>query len=239
MRMYTKAGRSRWPYVIGAVVVVIAVAGGVIYSVSQPSGQPTASSEPTPSASEPSTGGSSGAGDNEDGVAPTGCLGGQDRNAEMVLAAQKEAKHTTYGAVEMATSFYRWTWQYPNPPTVESDVISERVLASTANDDWKDVAAQYESDAWNRLVAEYKARGGAFHTSSTNGLWRVTEDSTTDRVNVELALGYVVDGELSPTRSTGIGLVLVWQNEAWHVEGGTPLDQDKLAAGGTRFTGGC
>ena len=99
MRMYTKAGRSRWPHVIGAAVVVVAVTGGVVYSVTQPNGEPTAVASSTPSTSAPA-GGSSGAGDDEEGVAPTGCLGGQDRNAEMVLAAQKSAKHTSYGAVE-------------------------------------------------------------------------------------------------------------------------------------------
>ncbi|POH69158.1 hypothetical protein C3B59_05840 [Cryobacterium zongtaii] len=239
MRMYTKAGRSRWPYVIGAAVVVVAVAGGIVYSSAQPGGEPTATASSEPSASATATPGSSGAGDGDGDVAPTGCLGGQDRTADMVLAAQKSAKHTSFGAVEVATSFYRFLWQYPNPPVSESAVIGKDIIASTANDAWKDIEAQYESATWNQLVSEYKARGGTFHMSSTNGLWRVAEDSTADRVTVDLAAQYVIDGALSPSKVAGIGLVMVWQENAWHVESGTELDQDKLAAGGTRYTGGC
>ena len=237
MRMYTKAGRSRWPYVIGATVVVVAVAGGIAYSATQPSREPTAEAPSTPSASAPS-GGSSGAGDDEDGVAPTGCLGGQDRNADMVLATQKAAKHTSFGAVEVATSFYRYLWQYPYPSATENETVSATVVADTATDEWKDIAASYQAagdDATQGVVPA----GTPFHTSTTNGLWRVTEDSTADRVTVELATGFVIDGALSATKAAGIGLVMVWQNGTWQVESGTTVDQTKLAAGGNRYTGGC
>jgi hypothetical protein len=240
MRMHTKAGRSTWPYVIGAAVVVVAVAGGIVYSSAQPGGEPTAvaSSAPTPSPSAPADGGSSGAGDGDGGVAPTGCLGGQDRNAEMVLTAQKAATHTTYGAVEVATSFYRFLWQYPYPAVSESDTVSTAVVADTATDVWKDIAGSYEA-AGNDATQGVVPAGTPFHTSTTNGLWRVTEDSTADRVTVELAAGYVIDGALSPSEVAGIGLVMVWQNDAWQVESGTTVDQTKLAAGGNRYTGGC
>ena len=242
MRMVTAAGRSRWPYVIGAAVLVVALGGGIAYSTTRPTSEPNA--EPTaaptstsiPTPTTPTTDGNAGTGDD---VAPTGCLGGPDRNVDMVLTAQAEAKHTTFGAVEVATAFYRWLWQYPTPPSSESDTVGAEIMATTAPAAWKDVTAQYESDAWKSITSEYQARDGEFHTSSTNGLWRVTEDSTADHVNVELSVGYVVDGALSPTRSTGIGLILVWQNDAWYIENGTVLDQTKLNNGGTRYTGGC
>jgi hypothetical protein len=237
--MHTKSGRSRWPYVIGSALVVVAVVGGLVYTANQPTAEPTPTAMPTPTATAPVDGGSSGAGDGEEGVAPTGCLGGQIRDAVMVTAAQSAAPHTTYGAIEVATSFYRFFWQSPSPAVTESSYIADNVIASTANAAWKDVAAQYESETWEQLVAEKQVFGSSFYVSSANGIWRVTEDSTSDRVTVEVAVGYVFDDVLSPTEVAGVGLVMVWENDAWRVEGGAPIDQDKLAAGGTRFTGGC
>ena len=239
MRMVTASGRSRWPIVIGATALVVAIRGGIAYTATRPTPTPNAAPSTATAPPPPIPAGTAGPGGIGDDVAPTGCLGGQDRNVNMVLTAQTDAKHTTYGAVEVATAVYRWLWQYPNPPASESDTIGSEVVSSTASAAWKDVAVQYESDEWNTIIADYKATGGSFHTSSTNGLWRITEDSTADRVNVELALGYVIDGALSPTRSTGIGLVLVWEDDAWRIESGTSVDQTKLAAGGTRYTAGC
>lgn len=239
MRMVTASGRSRWPLVIGGGLLVLAIGGGIAYTATQPTAEPVA----TPASSRPTatptpTGGASGSGDNEDDVAPTGCLGGQDRNANMVLTAQAEAKHSTYGAVEVATAFERWLWQYPYPPAAESDAVSSQVMASTAIAGWKDLTSQYAAigdDPTQGVITP----ATPFHVSTTNGLWRVTEDSTADRVNVELAVGYVVNGELSPTKVAGMGLVMVWEDGQWHVETGTLVDETKLANGGTRYTGGC
>jgi hypothetical protein len=239
MRMHTKSGRSRWPYVIGSALVVVVVAGGLVYTANQPAPEPTQSAEPTPTTTVPADGGSSGAGDGDEGAAPTGCLGGQERNAAMVLAAQTAAPHTTFGAVEVATSFYRSLWQYPAPSAEESNAVAAGLIASTATPAWKDVATQYQSEAWAQLVSKNQAYGSSFYTSTANGIWRVTEDSTTDRVTVEMAVGYVFDDVLSPTEVAGLALVMVWENNGWHVESGVPVDQDKLAAGGTRFTEGC
>jgi hypothetical protein len=238
MRMHTKSGRSRWPYVIGSALVVVAVAGGVVYASNQPTPEPTQSAAPTPSATAPADGGSSGAGDGDVGAAPTGCLGGQERNAAMVLAAQSAAPHTTYGAIEVAASFHRFLWQYPYLPVSEYSTVGSEVIAETATDVWKDLPASAQA-AGDNPSQGVVAAGTPFYISTANGLWRVTEDSTADRVTVELVAGYVVEGALSPTEVAVIGLVMVWQNDAWHVESGVQVDQDKLAAGGTRYTGGC
>jgi len=245
MRMYTKSGRSRWPLVIGAAVVVIAVGGGIAYTSTRqevaPAAAPTSAaptSTPTTTATAPSDGGTSGAGDGNAGAPPTGCLGGQDRDAAMVLAAQTAAPHSAYGAVEAATAFYRFLWQYPYPSSRDIASVSSSVIASTASKSWKDIAGSYAAAGNNPTQGTITA-GVSFHVSTTNGLWRVSEDSTSDRVTVEVAVGYVVDGALSSTKVAGIGLVMVWENNAWHVESGTVIDQAKLAAGGNRFTAGC
>jgi hypothetical protein len=241
MRMYTKAGRSRWPYVIGGAVVVVAVAGGIVYSSTQPGGEPTAvaSSEPSASATPaPSEDGSSGAGDGDEGVAPTGCLGGQDRNALMVSDAQKTASHTAFGAVEVATSFYRFYWQYPYATADQLDTVSSTVIGNDAPDSFKQLSASFDAVGDNPTGGKIAA-GTPFHMSTTNGLWRVSEDSTPDRITVSLAAGYVINGALSPTEVGVGGFVMVWEDNAWHVESGISPDQDLLAAGGTRYTGGC
>ncbi|WP_156109877.1 hypothetical protein, partial [Cryobacterium sp. MLB-32] len=176
MRMVTASGRSRWPYVIGAAVIVVAIGGGLAYNITRPAPATVAA----PPSSTPTVTGTTPGGDTSlgDDVAPTGCLGGLDRTADMVLTAQAEAKHTTFGAVEVATAFYRWLWQYPSPDTSGSEKVGAEVIASTAPANWRNVTAQYNSESWKAITAEYQARGGEFHTSSTNGLWRVTEDST-------------------------------------------------------------
>ena len=240
MRMHTKSGRSRWPYVIGSALVVVAVAGGLVYASNQPTPEPTQSAAPTPTptTTAPADGGSSGASDGDDGAAPTGCLGGQDRNAAMVVAAQSAAPHTTYGAIELATSFYRFYWQYPYAPAEQLDEVSRTLMSSDAPADFKQLANSFDA-VGNNPVPGVVSAGTPFYMSTTNGLWRVSEDSTADRITVSLAAGYVIDGALSPTEAGVVGFIMVWENDAWRIETGIVPDQDLLAAGGTKYTGGC
>jgi len=242
MRMHTATGRSRWPYVIGGAVAVVAIVGGVAFAVTRPDDEPVAApTTSAPASATPSaapTGGSSGAGDNEDDVPPTGCLGGQYRNADMVLSAQKKAQHTTYGAVEVATAFYRFLWQYPYPVVEDSDVVQSSVMSASAPTAFADIAAGYELVGDDPTQGVLPA-GTDFHLSTTNGLWTVSEDSSPNRVKVSLAAGYVIDGALSPTEVAVNGFIMVWEDDAWHIEQGLTVDQDRLAAGGTRYTSGC
>ena len=56
-------------------------------------------------------------------VEPTGCLGGDARDAAMVLAAQKAAPHTSNGAVEFAAALVRWSRRYPVPTQEEARAV--------------------------------------------------------------------------------------------------------------------
>ena len=240
IRMHTASGRSRWPYVIAAAVLVVAAGIAIVYATGRGSKGPAAVKTPAAS-SAPSaltTGGASGAGDDEDDAPPTGCLGGQDRNAAMVLAAQKAADHTAYGAVEVATAFYRWLWQYPAPSAAESNQVAANIIAPAAIAAWKVTDGELVADGGNITRGVIPA-GTPFHISTTNGIWRVVDSSTPDKITVDLAAGYVINGALSPTKSEVVGVVMVWQDGAWRVEGGTTVDQSMLANAGTRFTGGC
>jgi len=235
--MVTASGRSRWPIVIGAAALVLAIGAGITYTATRPTPEPNAAPNTSTATPTPTPASSTGSGDNQDDVAPTGCLGGQDRNVNMVLTAQADAKHTTYGAVETATAFYRFIWQYPYPSEADANTVSSDVMSAEAPESFKDIAGTYAST--DDLTTGDVEPGTPFHLSTTNGLWLVTEDSTADRVTVNIAAGYVVNGELSPTKVTAQAFVMVWEGDAWHVEKGQQPDAEKLAAGGNRYTGGC
>ncbi|ANP74823.1 hypothetical protein [Cryobacterium arcticum] len=238
MRMVTASGRSRWPLVIGGGLLVLAIGGGIAYTATQPTAEPVATpTSSTPTATPTPTEGASSSGDNEDDVAPTGCLGGQDRNANMVLTAQAEAKHSTYGAVEVATAFYRFVWQGPYPAAADATTVSDAIMSAGTPESYRDLAGTYASTA--DLTNGEVEPGVPFHLSTTNGLWLVGQDSTADRVTVNIAAGYVVNGELSPTKATAQAFVMVWEDGAWHVAEGEQPDAEKLSAGGNRYTGGC
>lgn len=241
MRMYSASGRSRWPIVIGAVVVVVAVGGGIVYATSRGDTTPTATRTTSSASSTPApitTGGTSGAGDDENAEAPTGCLGGQDRTAAMVLATQKSAGHSSYGAVEVATSFYRWLWQYPYPSVTDSNTVSKNIMASSSPVGYRDLAGAY-AKAGNEPAKGVVPAGTPFFVSTTNGVWMVTQQSTPNRVYVEFAMGYVINGALSPTQTTVSGFIMDWENGAWRIEKSLVPNQTILANGGTRYTGGC
>ena len=239
MRMVTASGRSRWPYVIGAVILVAAISGGVAYNATRPDPSPMPMPLTAPTTATPTPTATSGNTDLADDVAPTGCLGGLDRNVDMVLAAQDTAKHTTYGAVEVATAFYRWLWQYPHPEPAESDVMSKSIMASTANDSFRDLASAYMAFADADMTSGQVPANTPFHLSSTNGLWMISEGSSENKVEVNLGQNYVVNGELSPTKAAVISLTMIWEDEAWRVESGGSPDEAILSNGGTRYTGGC
>ena len=242
MRMRSEVtGLSRWPWVIGGTAVLV-IGGVVLYSQAMPTNPPAPPPAPAPASSvtpaPQASAAASGAGDDDPGVAPTGCLGGLDRNAAMVLTAQKQAPHTTYGAVEVAAAFHRWLWQYPDPGVDDITAVSTNVISTDASPAWKDIASEYAA-AGNDPTHGVVSAGTPFHISTTNGLWAVGADSSADQVKVNLAAGYVVDGALSPTKVAGIALVMKWSNGAWHVFSGNLIDQALLAQGGIRYTGGC
>ena len=249
MPMYTKSGRSLWPVLVGALVVLVLTLGVLlVVALTRGGGVPedpstTAAPEPTET-TEPHEGQ-----DGEDhgaelGEAPTGCLAGPGTDAEMVLTTQARAPHTAYGAVEVAASLMRWTNQYPWPDAAQIAAIEDGLLSDDMADDMADLAAGFariETDPQFRNdtppgPAEF---GTPFTVSTRTGQWLVDPTSTDDRVTVHLSLGVVVDGTVS-TESYGMGSpVLVWEDDAWRVVDTVPTATAALEAGGTAFTGGC
>jgi len=238
-RMYSATGRSRWPLLVGGLVAVVGLGGGVAFTLTHHDAPDEAAVSPSPTdAPMPSSAtADTGVGDDEDGAPPTGCLGGLDRNAAMVLSAQKEAAHTPYGAVEVATAFYRFVWQSPIPTTADIQSVVDDVISPGASASYRDLFGVYR--AHPNVSHGDVADSLPFHLSTTNGIWMVDPDSTSDQVTVDIAAGYVVDGALSPSKSTFQGFVMRWENGVWRVAGGTQPDGKTLSSGGVRYTGGC
>ncbi|GAA0989999.1 hypothetical protein [Subtercola frigoramans] len=241
MQTYTASGRSRWPWIIGGAVILIAVIVAIIYGTSHgttTTADPTTTASPSASPSatattQPTQGGS----DGNDDAAPTGCLGGANRDADMVLAAQKAAPHTTSGAVEVAAAFFRWAIRYPYPATDEADAMSATIMSANAPASFKDIAGAYAHG--NDISGGQVPEGTDFYLSTVPGRWLVESSSTSDQITVDVSAAFVVADALSPTKSASEAFIMVWEDGGWKVDREQQADTAALAAGGTLFTAGC
>ena len=168
-------------------------------------------------------------------AAPTGCLGGPDRTAAMVLAAQQAAPYTTNGAIEVAAAFTRWIQRFPYPAAQESEAVGTALLA---RDSFTNDLTSY-LDGSPDLSGGMVQGGTDYYMSTVPGIWKV-ESSSPDRVEVTVGSAFVVDGALSPTLKSSITVVTVWENGHWKIAeaNGTRTTQDLYAAG-SPFAGGC
>ena len=111
--------RNRWIWIVGIVAVVVIVIGVVLATtLNHPTATPTATASTPVRTAQPTD------------TAPTGCLGGNARDANMLLVAQKAAPHTTNGAVEVAAALVRWTFRSPSFSTDEASEVSHSPGAS-------------------------------------------------------------------------------------------------------------
>ena len=170
--------------------------------------------------------------------APTGCLGGQARDTAMVLAAQKKAGHSSFGAVEVAAAFYRWGYRYPYPSAGEVRALRPLFASEKANELQRQFISGYQR-AYVPPPGGDVATGTPYYLTTANGVWSVADDSTSDRVVAAAQLHYVIGGSYSTTQTVSLTAVLVWQGSAWHLSSLRQSDPDRLSAGGTSFTSGC
>ena len=223
MRAQATRPRRIWPWILLAVIVISALIAALTVLVWNPGGSrstalPTATSLATPSAD----------------AAPTGCLGGAERDASMVLAAQAAAPHTSNGAVEFATAFVRWIQRYPYPSSDEAQQL-QTVLADDA---FTDDLASYlagEPDLSGGIVE----RGTDYYMNTVPGVWNL-ESVADDDVTVSIGSGYVIDGVLSSTLRSSITITTHWNGSAWTIADAdgtrTPAELYEI---GTPFTEGC
>ncbi|MFD1716168.1 hypothetical protein ACFSBZ_16965 [Amnibacterium flavum] len=223
-----KPPRGRGGWIILAVILAVAaiVAAAVVYG----SNSSTDATVPTQSQSTSATPGEVGNAGAD--VQPTGCLGGEARDADMLLSAQRAAPHTTNGATELAASFVRWMQRSPLPPadginTVQSSLITSRI----------DVASYlaHGPDFASGLVED----GQDFYMSTIGGVW-LLDSANPDAVTVSIGTAYVIDGALSPRYVSSVTVALAWDNGQWRIDGfkGTRTTETLFAAG-TKFTEGC
>lgn len=229
-RTVARPPRRKWPWILGAlVVVIVVVVGAVNYYGTRTTDEPgTATTAPT-SAPTATAGGAD--------PVPTGCLGGEARDAAMVLAAQQAAPHTSNGAVEVATAVVRWAYQYPYPDPEGADQVAAAIVSSNAPANFGDLRGFFEKSP--NLSGGLVSDGVDYYLSTVPGVWHL-ESYSGDAAEVSIGTGLVVDGELSTTLRTSVTASLSWEDGMWKVEGfgGTRTTEDMYSIG-TQFTEGC
>lgn len=215
------------PIVGIAIAVVAAIVIAIVFAMGQGGGKPTSSPTPTTTAS-PSQ---------KPDTQPTGCLGGRNRDASMVLAAQKAAPHTEIGAVELATSMVRWSFRYPGTNVQDAQTVSDAIISLEASAAFRDLAgtAAQNPNTSGGAVPD----GTKFYLTTANGVWRV-EASTANAVSVSVGAVYVINGAVSPQLKSSTTFSLVWETGAWRIKSGS-IDRttEELFSIGNAFTGGC
>jgi hypothetical protein len=210
--------------VIIAAIVVAYVAGR---STTTPSAPPTSASAPSSAVAT-----SSATAD----AAPTGCLGGQPRNNATVLTAQRLASKSTFGAVEVATAFYRWTYRFPVPSSAEIEGVGSVFVPGQAAESEASLRTGYRQNP-NPSTGTVP-NGTPFYLSTVTGKW-LAEAGTSGGVLVSVEASYVVDGAVSATKTATASFEMKWVDGGWRVAGLAKGEPSKLAAGGTTFTAGC
>jgi hypothetical protein len=219
--------RRRWPWIAAiAIVIVGLIVAFVAINLNQHPAHPEASNTPTPTRTQPPA-----------EAAPSGCLGGPDRDAAMLLAAQKAAPHTTTGAIEVAAAMVRWSFRYPSPSTAEDNQISAAIISDSATAAFRDLAGASQKNP--NLSGGAVADGTPFYLSTAPGVWYL-ESHSKDAATVSIGAGYVVDGALSPQLRSSTTFSLVWERGAWRIKSGSiTRTTEDLFQIGTPFTGGC
>lgn len=228
-RRAARAGRNLLiALLVGAVVIVAIV---VAYVASRPTSTPSVLPGTPTSIAAPS-----GSSSMASGAAPTGCLAGAARDSGMLLTAQKSAPRTTYGAVEVASAFFRWSFRSPHPTAEEVTSAAAIFDPGTAEQAQAMLIDDYKRNP-NPAVGEVSS-GTPFNLSTVNAKWSVNVLSAA-RVRVNIMAPLVIDGALSPTKTSTEAFDLKWLDGAWRVIGLAKADPSGLSAGGTVFTAGC
>ena len=231
-RRAARAGRNLLiALLVGAVIIVAIVVAYV-------AGRGTDTTTATPSSTALSVSASPTTGSSTDtDSAPTGCLGGAARTNAMLLTAQKSAPHTTYGAVEVATAFYRWSYRYPVPTPADIRAVGAVFVPKQASKSEASLQSDYARNP--NPSGDVVKDGAPFYLSTATGQWTAQSGGTASEQLISVQAAFVVDGAVSATESTTEAFTMRWVDGAWRVVGVAKSDPAKVAAGGTAFTAGC
>ncbi|NQX29840.1 hypothetical protein HQQ81_21035 [Microbacteriaceae bacterium VKM Ac-2854] len=232
-----KPPARRWPWIVGGTVAIVAAVGAWAYfapatvenvpsatATAVPTASPTASAAPVSTFSpSPIT-----------IEAPTGCLGGTGRDADMVLTAVAQAPDTSSGAVEVAAAFMRWIHQYPVPAAADAQRVQDVAIDTSTG---TDAVASFAANP--NLSGGAAADGEAFYLSTAPGVYYL-DSFTEDTATVTIGTGIVLNGALDPIHHQGQTYVLRWVDAHWMLVDAYPTDRPaELFTIGTAFTGGC
>lgn len=224
MRAQATRPRRTWPWILLAVIVFSAIIAVLTLTVWNPGGS-------TPTAAPTETTSSTPAPDAE----PTGCLGGDQRDAAMVLAALASAPHTSNGAIEVATAFVRWLNQYPYPTADDIAAIEIGAIASTAPT--KDIAGFFAGNP--NLSGGLVPDGTDYYLSTLPGVYYL-EAAAADKVTASIGTALVIDGELTSTIKGSITVTVTWEDNGWKfVSSEGTRSTEELYSIGRPYTGGC
>jgi hypothetical protein len=210
---------------IGALIIAGAVYFGSQADTAAPTAEPTmpiASSTPSPSTTPVD-------------AEPTGCLGGETRDAAMVLAAQQAAPHTSTGGVEVAAAFVRWLIQFPYPSAADADKVAATGLAADAPT--KNLSEFFVTSP--NLSGGLVPDSTEYYLSTIPGVWHI-ESASNDEVVATIGTGLVEQGALSPQLKGSLTVTVHWENDGWKFvkSDGTRTTEDLFSIGAP-FTSGC
>jgi len=220
MRAEARPPRRRWPWVIVVGILIAATVAGALWFTSQnrdgtaqPTSEPASSSAPV-------------------AAEPTGCLvPGQD--LQMLLDTQKQAPHSTTGAVEFAAALLRWSYQHPNPPRNDAAVAQSSIIAAGSRVDVVG-ALRDNPNASNGLVPN----DTDYHLSTV--ISRYLAESYTDGEATVTVNGVVyVNGAINPQLVLGTTYTVTWEQDAWRLSTVSTPEPGRLAVAGKPFTAGC
>lgn len=222
--------RRRWPWLIVAAVIVLALGIGLgrwAADGTEPSTAGTSGDDATATPSPTATGVL------EDAWAD-GCRGGPDATAQALLDAQAAAStENDKGAAEFAATFLRWAAN--SDDTAEEQ---ELVRASIVSLD----ASTIVVDGFDKALARIKAgepNTNAFSYSVDGGQYYI-ESSTPEEVVVSVLVKASEGDEAAPSKTVGTSLTLTRTTGVWLLKDMAALRQaDDIARVGTTYIGGC
>jgi hypothetical protein len=225
MRAEAKRPRRIWPWLRIGAAVLAALVFAIVVLGHGPTGPPSASPSKAQTSAPPVTGDAD----------PTGCLGGVERNAKMVLAARTAAPHTSNGAIEVATAFVRWLNQYPYPSAGDIAEVQTTALSSRAQT--KDIAAFFATNP--NLSGGLVADDSPYYLSTVPGVYYL-ESAAPDEVTASIGTALVVGGDLSATLKGSITVTVSWESGGWKfVSSKGARTTQELYSIGLPFTSGC
>lgn len=155
----------------------------------------------------------------------------------MLLDAQATATHTSFGAVEVAAAFFRWTYQFPHPTSAEIQAAREVFAPSGAAAAERNLKAEYERNPnpSNGAVP----RDNVFHLTTVGARWLVQDGAIEGQQRVSILAPFVINDSVSPTKTASEAFDMQLISGRWRVISLAESNPSQLAAGGTAFTAGC